>query len=255
MNGKNLVSVAGNIAAEPQLRQTNNGTPVVEFPLAMNRRRSASGTADFIRVEAYGDDAKNLSEYKAKGHGISVVGRLDYQSWNDKETGELRSTVKVVANKGGITYLPKGSAISSNHVELIGNLTRDPETLKVGNGIDKANFGVAIDGLPMEDGETDTDYFNCVSWRGLAGIVGQYKEKGDMVQIQGRISSSSWKDKTTGNTRSKIEITVENIEFFPNNRPDASAPAAANEEAPAQEEVPAEDYYEVTEEDLQDVPF
>lgn len=251
MNGKNLASVSGNIASEPQLRQTNGGTPVVEFSLASNRRRSATGAADFIRVEAYATDAENLAEYKEKGHGISVVGRLDYQSWTDKESGEMRSTVKLVANKGGITYYPKGSSVSSNHIELIGNLTRSPETLKVGNGIDKANFGIAVDGLPMEDGETDTDYFNCVAWRGLAGIVGQYKEKGDMVQVTGRFSSSTWKDKTTGQTRSKIEVTAENIEFFPTNRAESSEPAAS--EAPAEDL--SDEPMEITDDELADMPF
>lgn len=250
MNGKNLASVAGNIATEPQLRQTNGGTPVVEFSLASNRRRSASGAADFIRVEAYATDAENLSEYKAKGHGISVVGRLDYQSWTDKESGELRSTVKLVAAKGGITYFPKGSSVSSNHVELIGNLTREPEALKVGSGIDKANFGIAVDGLPIdEEGNTDTDFFNCVAWRGLAGIVSQYKEKGDMVQVTGHVTSATWKDKTTGQNRSKVEITAENIEFFPTDRTNAAAPAAAS--ATVSESQASEATQEITEEDLE----
>lgn len=247
MNAKNLATVGGNIATEPQLRETKNGTPVVEFVLASNRRRSASKAADFIPVEVYGTDATNLDEYKAKGHGISVVGRLDYQSWTDKETGELRSRVKLVAAKGGITYFPKGSSVGFNHVLLMGNLTREPEALKVTGGIDKANFGIAVDGMPLADdpSETETDYFNAVAWRGLAGIIADNKHKGDLVQVMGRVSSSSWTDKTTGQNRSKIEITAEEVEFFPTDR--AATVAAGS--------VPATEAEEVTEEDLEDIPF
>lgn len=80
MSINNSASIAGNLTADPELRITNSGTPVCEFTVAVNRRRSATDAADFIRVVVFGDDAENVSNYKAKGHSVKVQGRLDHQT-------------------------------------------------------------------------------------------------------------------------------------------------------------------------------
>jgi single-strand DNA-binding protein len=261
MSGNNSVTLAGNIANEPELRFTNGGTPVCNFVLAVNRRRSASGKADFIHVAVFGNDGESVANYKAKGHGIKVQGRADYQEYTAQDgSGAKRQAVKVIADKGGVTFLPQGSAISINHVELMGNLTRDPELLKVGDDIDKANFGIAVDGLPRKgeaNGESDTNYFNAVAWRGLAGVVAEYKQKGDMVHILGRLTYSQWEKE--GKKRSKIEVTAEDIQFLPTRRGAASANGSeTNAAVPAS--VPAggvpEEADDVDPEDFDsDIPF
>ena len=252
MSGNNSASLAGNIANEPELRFTNGGTPVCNFVLAVNRPRSASGKADFIPVAVFGNDGETVANYKAKGHGIKIQGRVDYQEYTAQD-GSKRTAVKVIANKGGITFLPQGSAISVNHVELMGNLTRDPELLKVGDNIDKANFGIAVDGLPRENDESDTNYFNAVAWRGLAGVVAEYKQKGDMVHIEGRLTYSQWEKE--GKKRSKIEVTAEDIQFLPTKR-GAAATNGSEGGAP----VPAGGVPEETDDVIprdfdQDIPF
>ena len=251
MSGNNSVTLAGNIANEPELRFTNSGTPVCNFVLAVNRRRSASGKADFIPVAVFGNGGETVANYKAKGHGIKVQGRVDYQEYTAQD-GSKRQAIKVIANKGGVTFLPQGSAISINHVELMGNLTRDPELLKVGDDIDKANFGIAVDGLARENDESDTNYFNAVAWRGLAGVVAEYKQKGDMVHILGRLSYSQWEKE--GKKRSKIEVTTEDIQFLPTKRGAASANGSESQAAVPAGGVP-EETDDVDLESYDDIPF
>lgn len=233
MSGKNSAILAGNIATEPELRHTaNTNTPVCQFVLAINRPRSASDAADFISVNVFGEDAETVMKYKEKGHGVKVEGRLDYQSWKT-DAGATRSTVKMIARKGGVTFLPKGSAISVNKVFLMGNLTRDPELITVGNDIDKANFSLAVDGIEREGGESDTDYFDIVAWRGLAEVLSTYKVKGDLIHLEGRVSYSSWEK--DGAKRSRIEVVAEDAQFLPSkNQASGQASGQANATAKAQ---------------------
>jgi|GEM_PF-88083 len=236
MSVNNSASIAGNLTADPELRVTNNGTSVCEFTVAVNRLRSATDAADFIRCVVFGEHAESVANYKAKGHGVKVQGRLDHQTWTS-EDGTKRSSVKLIAQKGGVGFLPRKSSISVNTVQIMGNLTRDPEMVMVGEGIEMASFGLAVDGLPTGDGESETNYFDITAWRGLANIVAEYKEKGDLVHIEGRLSYSTWE--SNGTRRSKIEVTAENIQFLPSSdRSSDKAPAKAKVAAgPANAEV------------------
>lgn len=254
MSVNNSASIAGNLTADPELRITNGGTSVCEFTVAINRQRSATDAADFVRVVVFGDDAENVSNYKTKGHGVKVQGRLDHQTWT-AEDGTKRSSVKLIAQKGGVGFLPRKSSISVNTVQIMGNLTRDPELVFVGDGIEKASFGLAVDGLPTGDGESETNYFDITCWRGLANIAAEYKEKGDLVHIEGRLSYSTWE--SNGTRRSKVEVTAENIQFLPSSdrssdNAKANAPAKAKVAAgPAPADIDDEDDFG----QFDDIPF
>lgn len=234
----NRAILAGNLATDPELRYTQGGTPVCEFVLAINRPRSQSESADFIRITVFGDDAETVAEHKKKGHGIQVEGRLDYQSWTAQD-GSARSAVKVIARKkGGIQFLPQRSGISVNKVFLIGNLTRDPELVKVGkDDVLKANFGIAVNGLSRADNgeEPEADFFNAIAWRGLAKVMGDYKEKGHPIHLTGRLQYSAWEK--DGHKRSKVEVVAEDIQFLPTREArKAKAPVAAGAPASREEE-------------------
>ena len=61
-----------------------------------------------------------------------------------------------------------------NQVNLIGNLTRDPEITETSGGVKVCRFAIAVNrNYKGSDGERKTDYFNCVAWRGLAETVGK----------------------------------------------------------------------------------
>jgi single-strand DNA-binding protein len=97
MAASNKVILAGNITRDPELRFTQEGTPVVNFGLAVNRVRSKNkDAADYFNVVAWQGLAETIANYKKKGDGVLIEGRLQYSSW-EGEDGARRSKVDVVA--------------------------------------------------------------------------------------------------------------------------------------------------------------
>lgn len=101
---------------------------------------------------------------------------------------------------------------SFNKVELMGNITRDPELRFTGNGIPVANFGLAVNRVRSKNDEVD--FFDLTAWRGVGETIANYKKKGDPVFVEGRLEQQSWEDKQTGATRTKHVVVVENIQFL-----------------------------------------
>lgn len=86
----NKIFVAGNIVAEPEMRNTGTGVPVVNFRLACNTKLSADNTKVlFIDVSAFGKTAEAVQAYCGKGSNILVEGRLDEDQWTG-DGGENR---------------------------------------------------------------------------------------------------------------------------------------------------------------------
>lgn len=104
-------------------------------------------------------------------------------------------------------------AMSLNKVQLIGNLTRDPELKQIPGGQSVATFGVATN-LTWTDQsgnkQNKTEFHNLVAWRKLAEICGQYLRKGSKVYIEGRLQTRDW-EAEDGSKRYRTEILVENM--------------------------------------------
>jgi single-strand DNA-binding protein len=103
-NTVNRIELIGYMGAMPEMRYTANGAPVTNFSLATNRIwRDQNGetgkAADWHRVTAWGRLAEVVNQYMATGKRVRVIGRLEYQSWTDKETGALRSRAVIVASQ------------------------------------------------------------------------------------------------------------------------------------------------------------
>ncbi|MDD2181203.1 MAG: single-stranded DNA-binding protein [Bacilli bacterium] len=96
----NRVSLVGRITAKPELRYTNSQIPFTRFTLAVNRTFSnAQGQkeADFIGIIVWRKPAENICNYLDKGSLISVDGRIQTGSYDDKE-GNKRYTFDVVSD-------------------------------------------------------------------------------------------------------------------------------------------------------------
>jgi single-strand DNA-binding protein len=93
---------------------------------------------------------------------------------------------------------------SLNKVQLIGNLTAEPEVRETPNGQKVATFSVAT------NLQEEVEYHNCVAWRGLADIAEQYMHKGKKVYIEGYLKTRSWDD-TAGVKRYKTEIVSDQV--------------------------------------------
>lgn len=97
----NKVILAGNLTRDPELRYTPKGTAIAKIGLAINRKwRSEAGEmkeeTTFVDVDAFGKTAETIGQYLKKGRPILVEGRLRYETWDDKQTGQKRSKLGVV---------------------------------------------------------------------------------------------------------------------------------------------------------------
>lgn len=100
-------SLVGNLTSDPELKFTTNGKPQLLFSIAVNDNyTSANGEkvekTSYFNIVAWGYLAENSANVLEKGMGVVVVGTLDQRSWDDKETGQKRSTVEVKAMEIGI---------------------------------------------------------------------------------------------------------------------------------------------------------
>ena len=96
--GLNVVSLVGRLAADPQERKAGQYT-TSNFSVAIDRDFSKEKITDFIDCQAWGKTAEFTNQYLKKGALVAIVGRLQKDTWKDKETGKNRSRVIVVADK------------------------------------------------------------------------------------------------------------------------------------------------------------
>lgn len=96
----NKVILIGNMAQDPELKTTPNGTTTCSFSIAVNRRFAKEGeqSCDFINVVAWKTTAEFVSKHFTKGKQILVFGRLQTRSWKDKD-GNNRYATEVVAEE------------------------------------------------------------------------------------------------------------------------------------------------------------
>nr|DAZ33219.1 MAG TPA: Single strand binding protein [Caudoviricetes sp.] len=101
-----------------------------------------------------------------------------------------------------------------NKVQLVGRLTRDPETRysQSTQPIAVTRFSVAVNRRFKKDGEPDTDFINCVSFGKTAEFISKYFTKGKMIGIAGCIRTNSWTDKN-GQKHFSTDVLVEEVEF------------------------------------------
>ncbi|HEV2991399.1 MAG TPA: single-stranded DNA-binding protein [Candidatus Angelobacter sp.] len=105
-------------------------------------------------------------------------------------------------------------AKSLNKVMLIGNLGKDPEVKFTPGGTAVAKFSLATnERFKDKAGEWQdrTEWHNIVAWQRLAEIVGEYVKKGSKVYIEGRIQTSSWEDKQSGEKKYRTEIVANDL--------------------------------------------
>ena len=82
-----------------------------------------------------------------------------------------------------------------NKVYLIGNLTRDPELTETASGVPVCHFSIAVNrNYSSQDGERQTDFFNCTAWRAMAETIARYTKKGKKIAVVGSIQLRNYED-------------------------------------------------------------
>lgn len=92
----NKCILGGRLTRDPESRVTQTGTPVCEFGLAVNEKRKDNEKSHFFDCTAFGKTAEMIGEHFRKGREILIDGRLDFQSWEDKNGGGKRSKIQVI---------------------------------------------------------------------------------------------------------------------------------------------------------------
>lgn len=107
----NKVILSGRIAQPLELRQTGNGTPVLQFNLAVQRNFARQGEerqTDFITCVAWNKTAEFINRYFTKGRSIAIVGNLRSRTYEDKN-GTKHYVTEVFVDEAQFTFEPKAS--------------------------------------------------------------------------------------------------------------------------------------------------
>lgn len=106
--GDTPITVIGNLTQDPELRFTPSGAAVANFTVAstpryMDRQTNEwkDGETLFMRCSVWRDAAENVAESLTRGARVVVSGRLKSRSWDDKETGQKRTTMELEVDEVG----------------------------------------------------------------------------------------------------------------------------------------------------------
>ena len=101
--------------------------------------------------------------------------------------------------------------MSRASVQVLGNITRDPETRKTSADKSVVSFGMAVNDGWGEN--KHTSFFDVTGFGKRGEALAKFLKKGDEVFIYGTMRQSSWDDKDTGAKRSKVEVIMDGFEF------------------------------------------
>jgi len=125
---------------------------------------------------------------------------------------------KKIPHAGIVTeHLQRTSTLmakSVNKVILIGNLGKDPDIKYTPGGIPVAKFSLATnERYKDKSGEWQdrTEWHSLVAFQRTAEIIGEYVKKGSKIYIEGRLQTSSWEDKQSGEKKYRTEIIVNDL--------------------------------------------
>lgn len=122
--------------------------------------------------------------------------------------------------------------MSYNKVILMGNLARDPELKFVGaNNTALVKCSIAIN-RSTKDKEDEVTFVEFEMWNKRAEAFEKFHKKGSKAFLEGRLSVSQWKDRNTGDNRSKMIVTVENWEFVGSKKEAAVTQESATSDDP-----------------------
>lgn len=116
MANLNKVLLLGNVTRDPEVRYTPKGSAVCDLGIAVNRAYTTDSgekreEVTFVDVTLWGRTAEVASEYLKKGRPVFIEGRLQMDTWDDKQTGQKRTRLRVVAeNMQLLGGRPQGGA-------------------------------------------------------------------------------------------------------------------------------------------------
>ncbi len=156
-------------------------------------------------------------------------------------------------------------AKSVNKVILLGNVGKDPEIKSTPSGVVVATFSIATSERFKDktgNWQDRTEWHNLVAYQRTAEIIRDYVKKGSKLYVEGRLQTSSWDDKTTGQKKYRTEIIVGDLSLL-SGRGEGEGGAGSggggnysrSNTASFDQSAPAQDYSQATEITDDDIPF
>ncbi len=118
MANLNKVMLIGNLTADPEVRSTPRGNNLTEFRVAVTRYTTGANEGErreettFLDVTCWGRTGEIAAQYLSKGRPVFIEGRLQMDTWEDKQTGQRRSRIRIIAENlqllGGRDGAPQG---------------------------------------------------------------------------------------------------------------------------------------------------
>lgn len=136
MPSLNTVLLIGNLTRDPEVKYTNSGKAIADIGLAINRKYTDGNgerkeDVTFVDVKLWGKLADLAGQYLKKGRPVFIEGRLQTESWEDKQTGQKRSKMIVVGEQmqflGGGEKNEESSAPRSARPARPAKPQRDPD--------------------------------------------------------------------------------------------------------------------------------
>ena len=101
-----------------------------------------------------------------------------------------------------------------NNTTLVGRLTKNPELRYTGSGIAVVSFSLAVErNYTNAQGERETDFINCVAWRGTAETLANFSVKGSLIGVTGNIQTRNYQN-NEGRTVYITEVVVDNFQML-----------------------------------------
>jgi single-strand DNA-binding protein len=142
---------------------------------------------------------------------------------------------------------------SVNKVILVGNVGKDPEVRYSPSGTPVAKFSLATnERFKDRSGEWQdrVEWHAIVAWQRLAEIVGEFVVTGSKVYIEGKLQTSSWEDRQSGQTKYRTEIVARDLVLLGSRGNGTADSQGSHPDTSAQHETPSEKA-----EDPEDIPF
>jgi len=116
--------------------------------------------------------------------------------------------------------------MSLNSVNIMGNLTRDPEMKYIPSGKAVCSLSIANNRVYTKNGEkvTEVSFFDVEVWGVIAENCAKYLSKGSGIIVEGRLKQDRWEK--DGKTQSRVRITANNVHFMPKRRDNAQGQEA-----------------------------
>ena len=257
----NSVMVIGTVEADPEMRFSQEGVPVTNFTVGVNRHwRDREGnpqeSTDWLHVVAWDKLAESCNAHAPKGTSVYVEGHLKTRNWETQDgqkhyrTEVIANSVNLVARAPADGSSDEGQVTESsgdadalpvaalNRVTVIGNVGRDPEMRSLPSGTQVASFSVAANRRWRDkegNSQEETEWVRVSAWDRLAEICHQYAVKGRQVYIEGRLQTRSYEGRD-GQKRQWTEVRANTMMLLGSRPGGAAVPGDVAESTSTAEE-------------------